>query len=472
MNWKKRCVNEDTTLIEVLIILQQAKGSVIYVVNDLGLLLGTITDGDIRRYLIENSEEDLSLCFSKTVMNVNFKYQVSGMFFDNEILDFSLLDSIPLCDSNGKIIDEIQFKNQSLIPIASPSLGNLERKYLDECFDSGFISSNSSMVKAFENLFLKCVQAEFGTSVSNGTVALELILKSLNLPSNSCIGVPNYTFAASINAVINCGFKPLILECNHDLLIDESKVPWDKLDAIIYVSLYGNAFNIGQVAEGAKRFSIPLIGDHAEGLGCFVDNVNIGNFCDASSYSFFANKLITTGEGGFVTFKNRFHLEKALIIKNHGMNPLIKYNHIEFGCNYRLTGLQAAIGIGQLEQYELFLSARRDIGKFYEVFLSGFNEQIRILNKRKLHESSYWLFPLFIDENIIVSLEDIFNDNRIEVRRIFQPLSDMNIYKDYIITEYNYSRFFGLVLPTHPSLSQENISRILNVIKKWSKQLQ
>jgi len=472
MFWKDRCINSTEKFSNILEILQRAEGCVLYVVNEKDVLLGTITDGDLRRFLLQGDKSELTLVTGESIMNKNYHCEVAGEIYNRDISDYEKFKEIPLCDDEGVLIDVIRLGGDNFIPIASPSLGALEKKYLNRCFNSTFISSNSSMVVSFEKAFLNIIDAQYGTSVSNGTAALELIIRTLNLPEGAKIGVPNCTFAASINSIINCGYTPIIIDINSELLIDENKIPWTELHAVIYVSLYGNAFNIKSVSELAKANGVILIGDHAEGLGCQVAGLNIDSYCDASSYSFFANKLITTGEGGFVTFREGELLEKALVIKNHGMNPKIKYDHIEIGCNYRMTGLQASVGLAQLEQLPDFLKKRREIGEAYTRILDG-RVNISVLDQSfEGHRSSFWLFPLIMQEDFINELEKTFMNNMIEVRRLFQPLSEMSIYSSYVLEGYNYQKIDGIVLPTHPGLSHGDITKIVNVIDLWEKQLQ
>lgn len=473
MSWKNRCVQKSTSISSVLVKLNDHKGDIIYVL-DKNKLLGTISDGDVRRFMIKSkSIHPLSQIPCEKVMNPNFKFlnQKKSLFDFDNILEFpEKIQSIPILDNKGNITDELRLGNSEFIPIAEPSFDEIERKYLLECFDSNFISSNSSLVNSFEKEFLSFLNEKNGTSVSNGTSALELILKSLNLNKKSVIGVPNFTFAASINAIINTGHIPLILDCKQNLLVDEDKIPWSELDALIYVSLYGNADNINTISNLCAQNSIPLIGDHAEGLGALYNGHHLDYYCDASSYSFFGNKLITTGEGGFVTFKSIDNFHKSLVIKNHGMNPEIKYNHIEIGSNFRLTGLQAAIGLGQLKKIESFLSKRRKIGKIYYDSFNG--SIINPIYQNPQLKGSFWLFPILVQEDQIENLTNWMNDCKIEVRRIFQPLSEMTIYHNYCIHKHHYNKYHGIVLPTHPTLSEIEIFRIIQHIKKWEKQLQ
>ena len=472
MYWKDRCINFNESLTAALRLLQKAEGKVLYAVDENFHLKGTITDGDLRRFLIDRDKTQLIKFRVIDAMNTEFHFERIGELFHDDFFETRSLKEITLCDHDGCIGDVLFMSKEDYIPIAAPSLGIIEKKFLNECFDSEFISSNSSMVSAFERAFLDTIGAEFGTSVSNGTVALELVIKSLGLKSGACIGVPNYTFAASINAIINCGYIPIILDCTKDLLIDETKVPWQAIDVLIYVSLYGNAMNLKLIRDMALKHNVFLIGDHAEGLGCMLEGQDLSTYCDASSYSFFANKLITTGEGGFVVFNEKNILDRALVIKNHGMNPLVKYNHIEIGSNYRITGLQAAIGLGQLSKFSTFLRSRRDIGLAYQGAFKNFRKFSMIETKTKFHSGSFWLFPLIMQEQLIDSLETMLIEHGIEVRRLFQPLSEMPIYRDFVISDVEYLKVKGVVLPTHPSLSRSQITKIINVINKWERQLQ
>ena len=473
MQFQNRIISASKKVKDLLDIFQKYPGKFIYIVNENNFLLGVVSEGDVRRFLIKSENLNSS---ADQVMNKNFTF-IREDFYVKDVNKHMLFlqknKECPILNNEGKLLAIKEPLDRKFIPIAMPDISGSEKEELLEVFNSTFISSNSKSVQTFEKMFLKFIDQKFGTSVSNGTLALELAIKSLGFKEGSKIGVPNYSFGATINAVINCGFEPVLIDCNENLLIDFNHLKKiNNLSGLIYVSLYGYANNIIEIAEYCTEKNILLIEDNAEGLGTSVNKVKLGGFGDASTYSFFANKLITTGEGGFVTFKNENHFKLSLLIKNHGMSVERKYFHEVVGNNYRLTGLQAAIGIGQLKRVNDFLIRRNYIGNKYDNELNISTKYFKLITGKNIF-NSYWLYPLIIkDELEKKELVERFSSLNIEVREIFIPFHEMKIFSNYKVNNFEYSSFKGIVLPTYPLLKDSDINLIIETINTWSKKLQ
>ena len=470
MQFQTRLVSPKTKIKELLSVFQNNPGKFLYVVDVTNILLGVVSEGDLRRFLISSNSFDF---ITSDVMRKSFTF-VRQDFYAKDINDNLVFlqkhKECPVVKHDGTLLDIREPLNRAFIPIAMPDISGSEKEELLDVFNSSFISSNSKAVQTFEKRFLEFLDQNYGTTVSNGTLALELAIKSLGFNKGAKIGVPNYSFGATINAVINCGFEPVLINCDNNLLMDRKHLlAVGDLSGLIYVSLYGYANNIKEVAGYCANKGIFLIEDNAEGLGTSIGNVKLGKYGDASTYSFFANKLITTGEGGFVTFKNEKNLKKSLLIKNHGMSPDRKYFHEVVGNNYRLTGMQAAIGIGQLKRIDDFLERRNHIGKRYDKELNSSKKYFKV-NPGIDNFNSYWLYPIIISEKTQkLDLFERFNSLNIELREIFIPFHEMKVFENYKIKDFEYSKFDGVVLPTYPLLNEDEISLIIETINAWAK---
>ena len=316
------------------------------------------------------------------------------------------------------------------IPIAKPLIENDDIYIANKALKSGWISSKGPYVKKFERKFEKFLGGGYAVSVSNGTTALELGIKSLGIKPGDEIIVPNFTFAASINAVINCGVTPVLADVEDEnwtiKLSEIKKKITKKTKAIMLVHIYGQPCYIDEIKKFSNQKKILIIEDCAEALGSRYKKKTVGLDGDCSCHSFFANKSITTGEGGMVVFKKKKIFEKALLIKNHGMSNKRKYFHEVVGSNYRLTNIQAAIGYSQLKKIKKIINIRKKIFDNYNKLLS--DDYFYKIPSNNWSTNSYWLYYVIVkkkinrDKLIIKLLE-----NGIEVSPTFYPLHLMNL---------------------------------------------
>jgi len=355
--------------------------------------------------------------------------------------------------------------------IANPILGKDDFFNAIKAIKSGWISSRGIYIKKFEKEFKRYMGGGFPISVSNGTVALELSIKCLGIKSGDEVIVPNFTFAATINAVINCGAKPVIIDVEKDLwTIDPNqieKVITKKTKALILVHIYGQPCRIDAIKKIAKKYRLFIIEDCAESIGATYKNKMVGLDGDCSSFSFYANKTITTGEGGMVLIKNKKIAKKAEIIKNHGMSNKQKYYHSCVGSNYRMTNIQAAIGLAQIKKIRKLLNLRKKIFLIYNNLLSD-----RLFEKIKSNnwsENSYWLYYVIIKKK--VNIKKIINNLKkqgIEVIPTFYPLNLMKPYSKYAKGKFPNSQYIGLRGICLPSsgISLNNQKFIINKLTK------
>lgn len=248
------------------------------------------------------------------------------------------------------------------IPVSKPFLTPEAKTFVVDCLDSGWISSKGAYVEKFENEFAEKCGAKHAISVSSGTAALHLALLCVGVGPGDEVLVPDLTFAATANAVILCGATPVLCCVDKDEwtldVNDAETVLSDKTKAIIPVHLYGNPARMHEINDFAKRNALTVIEDCAESLGATLEGRYLGTFGDLGCYSFFANKLLSTGEGGMVTTNSDVLARKIRTLRDHGMSTEKRYWHDIAGLNYRMTNIQAAIGVSQLNVFDEFAKVR------------------------------------------------------------------------------------------------------------------
>ncbi len=467
-------VESNMNLKEALIIINKNSNGICFVVSD-KKLVGVLTDGDIRRALIKNVK--LDDCVDK-VMNINFvamhidtPSKEVRKFFSNQVR------VIPLLDSDGLIVDISNIKENHAIPLMEPHISEKEREYVNDCLDTGWISSKGKYVYQFEQEFEKLHHGMFAVAVSNGTVALQLAMLAIGIEKGDEVIVPDITFAASVNTIIHCGAIPVLCEVDPvTWCIDPNEIKKlinPRTKAIMPVHLYGQVSQMDEIIKLSNKNNLYVVEDCAEALGSKWKNKNVGTFGDASTFSFFGNKTISTGEGGMVLFKNKETSERAKILRDHGMSTTKRYWHEVIGYNFRLTNIQAAIGVAQLEKLDRIVNKKIHIGKYYSELLRNHKIVAQVPERHNDIENSYWMFSFLLQNNI--NREDVMKtllELGIETRPVFYPLHKMPPYKRFkrsssLKNSINISKR-GLSLPSSPSLSDLNIKYITYCFDKIS----
>jgi len=361
-------------------------------------------------------------------------------------------------------------------PVAQPEIDKEELKNIVEAVKSGWVSSKGKFIEEFENAFAEYVGVKYGIATSNGTASLHLALVALNIGEGDEVIVPDLTFAATINAVIYVGAKPVIVDINPDYwCIDSNKLekaitPATK--AIIPVHLYGHPCDMDVIMEIASKYNLYVIEDAAEAHGAEYKGRKVGSFGHISCFSFYGNKIITTGEGGMCLTNDKELVEKIKILRNHGMDPKRRYWHNVVGFNYRMTNLQAALGLAQLSKIEKFIERKRKIAKIYLEELSSL-QGITLHPEMPWAKCVYWLYSILIDDEKIKMRRDEvaekLEENSIETRNFFYPLHEMPVYRKYASFTYPISSKIskqGLNLPSSVKLSEEDIKYIATKIRE------
>ena len=362
--------------------------------------------------------------------------------------------------------------NKYHIPIYQPDLSGNVKKYVNECIDTTWISSKGRFVSEFEGQFSSFVGAEHGISVCNGTVALHLALVALGLGSGDEVIVPTLTYIASVNAITYTGAKPVFVDSIRDTWqMDPADILLKitpKTKAILAVHLYGQACDLDSILEISNKHNLYLIEDCAEAFGSLYKGRHVGTFGDVSTFSFFGNKTITTGEGGMVVTKNKTLSERARHYKGQGLASDREYWHDVIGYNYRLTNIAAAIGLAQLERADEIINKKRALAEYYAKLLEDLPVEMHAEQVDTKH--SYWMISILVSHaKYRDPLRSHLAADGIETRPVFYPVHTMPMYdtkfRQHPIAEDIAWR--GLNLPSWPGLTNSNIEHIANSIRTY-----
>jgi len=366
-----------------------------------------------------------------------------------------------------------------MIPIAEPSLGEEELRNVIEAVKSGWISSKGKFIEEFEHKIANYCGRRYGVATSNGTVALHLALKALGIKKGDKVIVPDLTFVAVANSVTYCDAKPVFVDSHPEYwCIDPEKIG-EKISkntkAIIPVHLYGHPCDMDWIMDIAEDYNLHIIEDAAEAHGAEYKGKKVGSFGDISCFSFYGNKIITTGEGGMCLTDDQNLAEKMRILRDHGMNPNKRYWYDMIGFNYRMTNLQAAVGVAQLEKMGEFVEKKRKIAKWYSKRLKELEEKelIKLHPEMSWAKCVYWMYSILIADKFGMSRDELMKkleEKSVETRPFFFPMHVLPIYKNnekFPIAEELSKK--GINLPSGTTLTNEKILQIVKYIEEMTK---
>lgn len=364
-------------------------------------------------------------------------------------------------------------RSVDFIPVYEPTLGVEEEAYLLETIRSGWISSNGKYIKEFEQRFAAFCGVDYGISVSNGTTALHLILHALGIGSDDEVIVPALTFIASANTVAYTGATPIFADVDPATwTIDPASVArliTPRTKAIMPVHLYGHPADMPALRTLAAAHDIVLVEDAAEAHGAQIGSCRTGALGKAAAFSFFANKIITTGEGGMVTTNDGELAARCRMLRDHAMPPGRRYWHDEVGFNYRMTNMQAAVGVAQMAHIDEFIARKRAIADRYTAGLQGI-PGLTLPVEREGYTNVYWMYSILVDKPFVLTRDELMHALRraeIDSRPFFHPLDTLPPYRATIPcpTALRLSQQ-GLNLPSAPSLTDPQIDRICATVRR------
>lgn len=456
------------TLMSLMYQMNENTNGIVFILDDAGKFAGVISDGDIKRALLSGHNltdraEDFINFNAVTAMEQETEEAVKNKF-DGKI------KMIPVLNADREITG--YYKDKDNMPIADPQLNGNELNYLLDAFVSTWISSSGYYINRFEQDFAAFCGSEHGVAVTNGTAAIHLALLALGIKPGDEVIVPDLTFAATINAVLYTGATPVIVDIEEDSwCIDPEEIEkaiTPRTKAIIPVHLYGQPCRMDRICEIAKKYGLYVVEDCAEAHGAEFKGKKVGSFGDIGCFSFFGNKVITTGEGGMcVTDSSK--LDQAMRqYRDHGMSREKRYFHEVVGYNYRMTNLQAAIGVGQVEKMDAILNWREELENKYMELLKDC--ETVTLQKKDLEgrKKVAWLVSILVPEDKREAYMNEMKRRGIDSRAFFIPLSRMELYSRYAKTPCRVSEKIskmGINLPTNYRVTETTIANIADVLK-------
>lgn len=364
-------------------------------------------------------------------------------------------------------------REERFIPVAEPSLTGNELAYVTDCVTSSWISSIGAYIPRFENEFARFCGVKHGIATSNGTTALHLALAICGIGAGDEVIVPSLTFVATANAVVYTGATPVFVDSEpRTWNIDPDDVArkiTPRTKAIIPVHLYGHPANMDAINDLARAHNLFVIEDAAEAHGAEYKGRRTGALAHIGAFSFYGNKIVTTGEGGMLTTDDDALAEKARWLRDHGMSATDRYWHPVIGFNYRLTNIQAALGVAQMEQIDQFIARKRAIAQRYTELLAGVRG-LTLPPEESWARSVYWMYSVLIGDDARCSRDQVMahlKARRIDSRPFFHPIHVMPPYatgQSLPIAERLSKQ--GINLPSSVTLSDTDIERITHVLKE------
>jgi len=369
-------------------------------------------------------------------------------------------------------------KNDKFYPVSKPFLTKKDTQAVLRAVNSGWVSSSGKEILKFEDEFGRLLGVKYSTTVSNGTAALEIALKSLNIKKGDQVIIPNFTIISNALAVIKLGAIPIYVDCeldswNMNISEMEEKIT-NKTKAVIATHICNYPLDMKKIKAICKKKNIFLIEDAAEILGMKIGNKYCGSFGDISTFSFYSNKQITTGEGGMICTNSKNLNQKFKELKNLCFGSKFRFKHNDIGWNYRFTNIQAALGLSQLKRLKTIVNKKISIGKrYYEILKKSNNFFIPAPSKNKF-TNIYWIVGL-VSKNTKFDANKIINylsKKKIESRQFFFPMHRQPILRKY--KRYNSKKFpnsdyiskYGFYIPSYLNLKNKDIIYISEELKK------
>ena len=360
------------------------------------------------------------------------------------------------------------------IPVAAPVLDGREKEYVLECLSTSWISSNGRFIVEFEKAFADFCGVEHAVATNNGTTALHLALVSLGLKPGDEVIVPTLTYIASANAVRYCGAIPVFVDnhvpnFNMDPDAIQAKIT-GRTKGILPVDLFGHPVDLDPILQIAENNGLFVLEDAAEAVGARYKGRRLGGHGTCATFSFFGNKIITTGEGGMVTTNDGELAARLRLFRGQGMDPRRRYWFSVVGYNYRMTNIAAAIGLAQLERVDLHLAKRKLIAEGYNRRLTRYSDRFLLPTAEAWADHAYWMYTIILRESLMVDRDKVMRDLDevgIETRPVFWPMHVLPPYRDTTGEAFPRAEFCssrGISLPTHGLLTENDMDRVVDAL--------
>jgi perosamine synthetase len=365
-----------------------------------------------------------------------------------------------------------------VIPVSQPLLDERALSYVEEAVRTGWISSEGRFIAEFERRWAEYCGVTHGVAVCNGTVALELAMAALALPAGSEVILPSFTIISCAAAVLRTGCRPVLVDCEPDTwCLDVAEVRRKvtaKTRAIMPVHIYGHMADMIPLMELAHQFGLAIVEDAAEAHGAEYHDRRAGGIGAMGCFSFYANKIVTTGEGGMVVTNDAKLAERARSLRNLAFRREQRFLHTEIGYNFRMTNLQAAIGLAQVEQIEDHLKRKRRMAALYRDRLRAI-EEIRLPVERANVKNVYWMYGIVLEDHVAMdaaALAARLKEQGVDTRPFFLGMHEQPVLRElglfagesYPVTERIARR--GLYLPSGLNLGESEIDQVCEAVKR------
>ncbi|MBW4627280.1 MAG: aminotransferase class I/II-fold pyridoxal phosphate-dependent enzyme [Brasilonema octagenarum HA4186-MV1] len=364
------------------------------------------------------------------------------------------------------------------IPVNEPLLNGNENKYLFECIETGWISSEGPFVKQFEEQFAASVGCKYGIAVCNGSVALDAAVAALGIGSGDEVILPTFTIISCAAAIVRAGAVPVVVDCDpHTWNMDVNQIE-DKITArtkaIMVVHIYGLPVDMDQVSDLADKYGLHIIEDAAEMHGQTYKGRPCGSLGTISTFSFYPNKHITTGEGGMLLTNDEKLAERCRSLRNLCFQPQKRFVHEELGWNMRMTNLQAAIGVAQLERLDEFVARKRRMGQIYTELLANIPDVQLPLPRATYATNIYWVYGLVLKDNVAFDAQEAMQylaAHKIGTRPFFWCMHEQPVFRKMGLFEEescpvaeNIARR-GFYIPSGVALTDEQMTQVALAVK-------
>lgn len=365
-----------------------------------------------------------------------------------------------------------------MIPVNTPLFCGNEKKYLNECIDTGWISSEGPFIKRFEEEMALYIGKSYATAVANGSAALDIAVKALELKKGDEVIMPSFTIISCAQALVTQGIKPILVDSHFDtfnMKVEEieSKIT-KKTKAIMIVHIFGLTVDIDPILDLAKKYNLKIIEDAAQMHGQEYKGKKCGSFGDISIFSFYPNKHITTGEGGMVLTDNEYLDSRAKSLRNLCFTT-DRFIHKELGWNYRMTNMQAALGVAQLEQIDTIIEKKRWIGNNYNDLLKDIESINLPIPNTNYCENIYWVYAITLKDTYSKSAKNIMSElgeYKIGTRPFFYPMHKQPVFNKMGLfvndnlpnSEKLYEK--GFYIPSGLALTKEEVEKVSEVLHK------
>ena len=366
-----------------------------------------------------------------------------------------------------------------MIPVNEPLLDGNEKRYLMECIDTGWISSEGPFVKSFEEKFAARMGRKHGIAVANGTAALDAAIEALGIGPGDEVIMPSFTIISCVMQIVRNGAKPILVDAdpctwNMDVRAIEQRIT-PRTKAIMAVHIYGLPVDMAPLLELARKHNLKVLEDAAQMLGQTYKGNACGSFGDLSTFSFYPNKHITTGEGGMIVTDSDELAEQCRSLRNLCFKAECRFVHDRLGWNLRMTNLQAALGLAQLERLDEFVARKRRMGRLYQELLGDLSGVQLPLPSTNYADNIYWVFGLVLDENRHLTAVDAMKrlaEEGVGCRPFFYPMHQQPIlHKMGVmassdrcpVSEGLYER--GFYIPSGMALTEEQIKTVAEKVR-------